>query len=58
MATMKIVSVWNPKGGQGKSLIALNLAAAAMSELELTPLVLCRDPQGTALESPDVVEIR
>ena len=55
---MKIVSVWNPKGGQGKSLIALNLAAAAMSELELTPLVLCRDPQGTALESPDVVEIR
>ena len=48
---MKIVSVWNPKGGQGKSLIALNLAAAAVSELELMPLVLCRDPQGTALLS-------
>ena len=48
---MKIVSVWNPKGGQGKSLIALNLAAAAVSELELTPLVLCRDPQGTAMLS-------
>ena len=45
---MKIVSVWNPKGGQGKSLIALNLAAAA-SELELNPLVLCRDPQGTTM---------
>ena len=48
---MKIVSVWNPKGGQGKSLIALNLAAAAVSELELKPLVLCRDPQGTAMLS-------
>ena len=48
---MKIVSVWNPKGGQGKTLIALNLAAAAVSELELRPLVLCRDPQGTALLS-------
>ena len=46
---MKIVSVWNPKGGQGKSLIALNLAGAAVSELELEPLVLCRDPQGTAM---------
>ena len=46
---MKIVSVWNPKGGQGKSLIALNLAGAAVSELELKPLVLCRDPQGTAM---------
>jgi len=46
---MKIVSVWNPKGGQGRSLIALNLAAAAVSELELNPLVLCRDPQGTAI---------
>ena len=48
---MKIVSVWNPKGGQGKSLIALNLAAAAVSELEFKPLVLCRDPQGTAMLS-------
>ena len=48
---MKIVSVWNPKGGQGKSLIALNLAGAAESELELRPLVLCRDPQGTAMLS-------
>ena len=46
---MKIVSVWNPKGGQGKSLIALNLAGAAVFELELEPLVICRDPQGTAM---------
>ena len=30
---LKIVSVWNPKGGQGKSLIGLNLAAAAVAEL-------------------------
>ena len=48
---MRIVSVWNPKGGQGKSLIALNLAAAAFAELELQPLVLGRDPQSTALLS-------
>ena len=46
---MKIVSVWNPKGGQGKGLIALNLASAAVSELELNPLILCRDPQGSAI---------
>ena len=35
--------------GKRKSLIALNLAGAAVSELELEPLVLCRDPQGTAM---------
>jgi chromosome partitioning protein len=45
---MKIVSVWNPKGGQGKSLFSINLAAAAC-QIELKPLVICRDPQGTSL---------
>ncbi|MCP4529078.1 MAG: ParA family protein, partial [Aestuariibacter sp.] len=44
---MKVVSVWNPKGGQGKSLICINVAAAAY-ELGLKPLVICQDPQGTA----------
>ena len=45
---MKIISVWNPKGGQGKSLFSINLAAAAC-EIDLNPLVICRDPQGTSL---------
>jgi chromosome partitioning protein len=45
---MKIVSVWNPKGGQGKSTIAINLCAAAV-ELKIKPLLICQDPQGTAL---------
>lgn len=44
---MKIVSVWNPKGGQGKTMLSINIAAAAV-ELDLKPLVICRDPQGTA----------
>jgi chromosome partitioning protein len=45
---MKLVSVWNPKGGQGKSMIAINLAAATV-KLGLKPLLICQDPQGTAL---------
>ena len=44
---MKIVSVWNPKGGQGKSLLSINLAAAAC-ELDFKPMVVCDDPQGTS----------
>ncbi|WP_153558140.1 ParA family protein [Roseimaritima sediminicola] len=44
---MQLVSIWNPKGGQGKSLIAINLAATAVS-FGLRPLVVCDDPQGTA----------
>jgi len=44
---MKIVSVWNPKGGQGKSLIAINLAAAATAQKKKAVLI-CRDPQGTS----------
>lgn len=45
---MKVISIWNPKGGQGKSLLSINLAAAAV-QLDLKPLVICRDPQGTAI---------
>lgn len=45
---MKLIGIWNPKGGQGKSLLAINLAAAAV-ELGLKPLVICQDQQGTAL---------
>ena len=44
---MKIVSVWNPKGGQGKSPIAINLAAAAHAQGKKA-IVICRDPQGTS----------
>lgn len=46
---MKLVSIWNPKGGQGKSLLALNLAAAA-ADIDLVPVVVCEDPQGTSTE--------
>tara|TARA_B100001989_G_scaffold78770_1_gene54263 strand:+ start:1594 stop:2205 length:612 start_codon:yes stop_codon:yes gene_type:complete len=45
--SFKLVNIWNPKGGQGKSMIAVNLAAAAV-EIKLKPLVICQDPQGTA----------
>ncbi|MBF0383018.1 MAG: hypothetical protein HQL69_18510 [Magnetococcales bacterium] len=45
---MKITSIWNPKGGQGKSLLSINIAAAAV-ELGLTPVVICQDPQGTSM---------
>ena len=44
---MKIISLWNPKGGQGKSLIALNLAAAAHAQGK-NAVVICRDPLGTS----------
>ena len=45
---MKTASVWNPKGGQGKSMVAINLAAAAV-ELGLKPVVIDRDEQGTSM---------
>lgn len=44
---MKIVSVWNPKGGSGKSTTTLNLAGAAHN-LDLKAMVICDDPQGSA----------
>ncbi|EGR2026360.1 hypothetical protein DYB89_14875 [Vibrio cholerae] len=43
---MKIIHVWNPKGGQGKSMCTINLAAATI-ELGKKVLVICQDPQGT-----------
>ena len=48
MSKIKLVSVWNPKGGQGKSLLAINLAAAAV-ELGLKSMVICQDQQGTSM---------
>lgn len=45
--SFKLVNIWNPKGGQGKSMIAINLAAAAV-EIGLKPLVICQDQQGTS----------
>lgn len=48
MKLIKLVSIWNPKGGQGKSTLAINLAAASV-ELGLKPLIICQDPQGTSL---------
>ena len=48
MKQIKLISIWNPKGGQGKSMLAINLAAASV-ELGLKPLVVCQDPQGTSM---------
>lgn len=48
MKMIKVVSIWNPKGGQGKSMLAINLAAAAV-EMGIKPLVICQDQQGTSL---------
>ena len=45
---MQIASIWNPKGGQGKSMISINLAAAAV-EIGLRPIVIDRDEQGTSM---------
>ena len=47
MKKIKLVSIWNPKGGQGKSMLAINLPAAA-AEINLKSCVICQDPQGTS----------
>ncbi len=48
MKKIKFVGIWNPKGGQGKSMLAINLAAACV-DLGIKPLVICRDQQGTSI---------
>ena len=48
MKKPKLVSIWNPKGGQGKSMLAINLAASSV-EMGLIPIVICQDPQGTSI---------
>lgn len=48
MKEIRLVSIWNPKGGQGKSMLAINLAAASV-ELGLKPLLICQDQQGTVM---------
>ena len=45
---MKVAGVWNPKGGQGKSMVAINLTAAAV-EIGLRAVVIDRDEQGTSM---------
>jgi len=47
-STMKIVSVWNPKGGQGKSTISINIAGAAVN-IGLKVLLIDNDMQGTSM---------
>ena len=48
MDDIKVVGIWNPKGGQGKSMLAINLAAAAI-DLGIKPIVICQDQQGTSM---------
>ena len=46
MKPINTVSIWNPKVGQGKSMIAINLAAAAV-QIGLKPVLVDQDLQGT-----------
>ena len=48
MKEIKLISIWSPKGGQGKSMLAINLAATSV-ELGLKVIVVCQDPQGTSI---------
>ena len=48
MKKIKLVSIWNPKGGQGKSMLAINLASASL-EIGIKPMVICQDQQGTSI---------
>jgi chromosome partitioning protein len=52
MGTLNVISIWNPKGGQGKSMLAINVAAAA-EKAGLRPLLVCMDQQGTAISYHD-----
>ena len=49
MKEIKLISIWNPKGGQGKTMLAINLAAAAVMKLGLKSLLICQDQQGTSM---------
>ena len=46
---MKVISIWNPKGGQGKSFLAIHLAGAAV-DMGLKVIIIDRDMQGTCVE--------
>jgi chromosome partitioning protein len=43
-----IISVWNPKGGQGKTTFAINLCALAAKERGMRALLVDTDHQGSA----------
>jgi len=45
------IAVWNPKGGVGKSTLALNLAGAVHHSLGRSVVVVDLDPQGSILEA-------
>jgi chromosome partitioning protein len=45
---LKLVSIWNPKGGQGKSMLAINLSAACL-DIGIKPIIICQDQQGTSM---------
>ena len=65
MKPINTVSIWNPKGGQGKSMIAINLAAAAV-QIGLKPVLAihngysdeqkARDGMAEILSSQDLIE--
>lgn len=48
MNNLKLVSIWNPKGGQGKSMLAINLSAACL-DIGIKPIIICQDQQGTSM---------
>lgn len=51
MTSCVTASLWNPKGGEGKSTTCLNLGAAAEVVLGLKTLIVCLDIQGTSLNA-------
>ncbi|EOT1824821.1 TPA: hypothetical protein ACGUVV_004208 [Vibrio vulnificus] len=44
---MKVLDIFNPKGGNGKSMCAINLVAAV--ELGKDVMIIWQDPQGTSM---------
>lgn len=45
------IAVWNPKGGVGKSTLAMNLAGAIHHTRGREVVVVDQDPQGSVLEA-------